>query len=197
MPEAVAELARIMRVGGQVSFMMHHPDSYIMQATNEDLLQAKLIFNEQQLFIKARQLLEAMGDVSNPEVRAALNADQQTLAARDQLNQAVSFINQATAGLANREFTANCIAQIKQLFVELATASYQQRLAFFNQIEQAAQLNLERLDDLLAACITPARKADLEQLLIKAGFEIDNFEAFYQEQQILAWQLSAHKTKAL
>ncbi len=186
----MAELRRVLNPHGQLSFIMHHVDSIIMQTTRDELEQAKLLFEETKLFLRARSMVKAMGDANTPEKREKLKYNKSAEKKRDNLNQAFSILQQRVEISEDPTFLLKAMNYVLELFKSKALLPMNEKLRYLKHSQQLIEGNRERIQDLYNACFDSSRSDEFNELCEINGFNKPEFSPFYNENnQLLGWTL--------
>jgi len=189
-PAAVREIARIKRANGRLAFMIHHHDSAIMQTTRDELEQARLVFEQCKLFLRAKSLVKVMGSAQTAAARAALQHKPQVEKKRYLLNQAFTELQQCAQQRADPHFIQTACDYVSRLFRDMIDLPQSEKLAYLQHSAALLKGNLARIEDLSAACFTRADCEEFVRVCTSHGLQGINFASFYNENNyLIGWQV--------
>jgi ubiquinone/menaquinone biosynthesis C-methylase UbiE len=185
----MAELRRVLKPEGQMAFIMHHTNSIIMKTTQDELEQAKLIFDETKLFLRARSLILAMGDANTPEKIERLRFNENAQNKRHSLNQAFAFLQKQAETRENSMFLRTALNYVSEVFKAKAL-SINERLNYLQLCQQLIEGNRERIRDMCSASFDSDRSLEFSKLCVTKGFNEPGFLSFYNDQkELLGWEV--------
>lgn len=183
------ELQRVLKPAGHLSFIMHHTDSIIMQTTADELEQARLIFDEANLFLHARELVEAIGDAKTPAEIDRLTEDKNANDKRHNLNDAYEYLLRKADTRKNSMFLRTALNYIAELFKAQALPLHE-KLQYLQLCQQLIEGNRERIRDMCAAAFDVSRTLELSELCVTKGFTRPRISPFLNEsKQLVGWKL--------
>jgi len=185
----MAELRRVLKPEGEMAFIMHHTDSIIMETTQDELEQAKLIFEETKLFLRARALILAMGDANTPEKIEQLRFNENAHNKRHGLNQAFAFLQKQAETRKNSMFLLTALNYVSEL-LRAKGLSLSERLNYLQLCQQLIEGNRERIRDMCSASFDSDRSLEFSKLCVLKGFNEPGFLPFYNDQkELLGWEV--------
>jgi len=173
---SVPELARVLRPGGQLAVIHHHPDSHVIRTARAErslidgLLVADGVLPAVESLLNRLLRMETRHGMGKPGV-TALREDAQAEGARQQLNQAVAGLERLgreRPGAA--PLLAEILGRLRALLGQMGRQPAEQLCRELQSLHQDYQGNAERLGDLLG-CRMAADEYDLSPQLTAAGFE--------------------------
>ncbi len=194
--KAIAEVSRVLKPEGRSVFMVHHVDSVILQTAAEEFAHAALIFDNTKVFVRAKSLIRAMGDVDSPETLKRLRGNPQCERKRQLLNEALAELNEAQKRARTAALAGIAIDKIAALFNEYAFAPLKVRLEYLRKAQEEIRANVTRLEDLRRAAKSETDIEDVRTVAQAHGFQHVKIGPFHDEQgRLLGWQVVL--TKAL
>ncbi len=170
-PATLKELARILAPGGRGRFVMHHPDSVVIQTGREETGHGELLFRDTHLFEKAEALLRCIMTADSPEALARLAKDPDAQAARTALNEAAARIGQAIEATSEPDLLTTALGYVGRAIEERAALGAEQTLALLSRGRREIEANLARLGDLLSAAVYPEQMLEIQSLMKKLGLQ--------------------------
>lgn len=168
---SIGELARVLAPGGAARFILHHPDSVVINTSQEERGHGQLLFEDTHIFDLARALLHRIIAAEGQGQRKALADDPQAQLDRDALNRAAARISDVIERAAEPELLATALGHIGKAFQACSGSRAEGALAILDHAEREVRANLARLDDLLAAVVDDAKMSEIMALLATAGLE--------------------------
>ncbi len=188
--QALPELRRVLKPSGRMSFAVHHQDSVVMATTRDELTQAKILFDQSKLFIRAKSLVKAMGDVSSKLQKSRLKSNPVAEKKRNALNTAFAQVYAEVENRVDGNFLLTAIDYIKQVFAPENNQSMKQKLEFLSSSQQIIKANQKRLEDLYRACFNDEDIKKFNLLCAQYDFAEPKFSPFHNEDgHLLAWKL--------
>lgn len=190
-----AEIARVLKPGGQLQLLMHHADSRPVQMGAAEAMALLPQLGTDGLLSAAAGLLPYLHAARDPALREALSRDAGAEQARRRFNESQQAIAKQLAqnSLAGAMLTdlRNQIQQVLQIAqigtLEQATQAFQKVLALW----QESALRLAELVSVAADTSTmQARIARLQQL----GFSALNLTPVYFQNYLMGWALTGTKS---
>ncbi|PIP80264.1 MAG: hypothetical protein COW84_06200 [Gammaproteobacteria bacterium CG22_combo_CG10-13_8_21_14_all_40_8] len=181
----MGELKRVVKDKGRLCFIMHHQDSIIMRTSRDEIEQAKLIFEETQLFSVARSLIRVIGDANTPEKREKLKYNPTAEKWRESLNSALATLDQRVQSSEDPTFLLTTMNYVVELFKSKAQLSCVDKLNYLTYSEDLIRGNLDRIQDLYGACFNSQKAQKFQQLALNEGFELPIVVDFYNENRQL------------
>jgi hypothetical protein len=193
--QTAAELARIAAPGAPMMFVMHHSDSVVMETSREELANARIIFEETQLFDRAAALMEKVGAAETPEARRRLAADPEAENRRHALNAAAERVTRAIAESPHPQLLQMAMHRVADAYKALdgpgGLANGVDILAAGRTMITA---NADRLHDLMQAEVTSERLAEICQQLDAAGFSLEPSERLHHDGgPLMGWVLRGRR----
>lgn len=174
-PATIKELSRVLAPGGSARFVLHHPDSVVIQTSLEERKHGNLIFAETNIFPKARALLGRLLAAVAAGSKAALADDPEAHSERDALNEAAACLSAAAEASPEPDLLTTTLGHISRAFkaANEPTAA-EAALAALAEGEHEVRANLARLDDLLGAVVDDAKMQEIRDLMAAAHISTCN-----------------------
>lgn len=193
----VAEMARIAAPDCRLMFIIHHADSVVMQTTRAELSNAAIIFEETQIFERAREIIEIVGRARSAAERQALAADQDAEAARLALNTAAGRVAAALETSPHPELLQITLNRVAEAYRSLGTEGREQALERLADSRSEVSANVGRLRDLVAAARDATDMSHICDSLAKSGFSPSEPIAIRHDQdRLMGWQITARRHHA-
>jgi ubiquinone/menaquinone biosynthesis C-methylase UbiE len=197
MQEVLKEVSRVLKPGAMAAFMVHHPQSVIIRTSREEKEQARLVFDEHKVLLRAKSLIKAMGDARTPEALARLRQHPETERKRHLLNQALSALQQSGPWQTSAAFIETTLSYVAALFDDYASAPLREKLALLQQARHELATNLERIDDLLAAQKSEEDMLAMVGFAERHGLQTNRMEPFVDSQdRLIGWSWLLVRTPA-
>jgi len=188
--QSLAELRRVLKPVGRMSFAVHHQQSVVMTTTRDELRQAEILFDESKLFIRAKSLVKAMGEQTSRQQKAKLKKNPVTEKKRKALNDAFAQVHAEIDNRIDGNFLLTSIDYIKQVFAPDNNQSMKQKIEYLTHSQQILRANQKRLEDLYRACFSDDDIKTFKSLCLKNALPQPEFSLFYNEDNhLLAWKL--------
>lgn len=200
-PATIAELGRVISPGGSARFVLHHPDSVVINTSREEHSHGQLLLHETRIFDKARTLLGRIVKATEDGERGALASDSEAQAERDALNQAAARISAAAEKTTEPDLLTTALGHISQAFKAASGPSASKNaLDALSAGEKEVRANLARLEDLLNAVVDDSKMAKMRALFEAASFATVDPVALYfkneNKELLMGWQLDCRRRKS-
>ena len=196
-PATIKELSRIMAPGAAARFVLHHPDSVVIATSREERGHGQLLFDDSQLFEKARVLLQRIISAGGTEAREALAENHEAQAERAALNEAAAQVTEAIERSSEPELLSTALGHIGRAFRSINSTTGESVLANLDRGEHEIRANLARLDDLMAAVVDTGKMTDIRELLEAAAIKpCEPIELYFNNKNnklLMGWQLDARR----
>ena len=173
---SVPELARVLRFGGQLAVIHHHPNSHVIRTARAEhllidgLLATGGVLSAVDGLLGRLRRMESRHGMGGPGMKA-LREDAQADRARQQLNQAVAGLERLSAEQEGAApLLAEMLTRLRTLLGQMGRQPSEQLRQALEALRQDYRGNAERLGDLLG-CRMAADEYDLSPQLTAAGFE--------------------------
>lgn len=159
--QALREIHRVLKPGGQAQFILHHAESIVAQKARETLLQSALVLDETKVFRKLRRHLEAE--------RCSRSAARKTLA---DLVAALGTLGQAAGQTDNPLMLNVTIDAVRKLLAARQQMSPAALDLEIDRFEGNIRASVHRLQDLIRCGQTEAGMQGMSGLALAQGFEV-------------------------
>lgn len=187
----IGELARIAAPGAALQMVIHHTDSIVMETSREEIRNGRIIFDDTDIFGRARSMLGILAAANTPEARQALAADDNAERQRHQLNEAAGRLSEALRQSPHPQLLQMAMDRMSDAFRLLDQKGPDAATA---ELESAAQMigaNIERLEDLMAAGRSPDQIDTILAGLQAAGFDMSpQSELRHEGGPLMGWVLA-------
>jgi ubiquinone/menaquinone biosynthesis C-methylase UbiE len=193
---AAAELARVAAPGAQLMFVMHHSESIVMETSREELVNARIIFEETRLFECAAALMEKVGAAATPDARRRLAADPEAESRRHALNAAAERVTNAIAASPHPQLLQMAMHRVADAYKALGgPGGLAEGLEILAGGQAMITANADRLHDLMQAEVSPGRLAEICQELVSEGFSLESPERLHHDGgPLMGWILRGRRT---
>jgi SAM-dependent methyltransferase len=188
------ELGRIAAPGARLCFVMHHPDSVVMETSREELANAAIIFTETRLFEAAGDLMRIVGAAATPEARRRLASDPAAESRRHALNSAAARVNEAIGTSPHPQLLQMAMHRVADAYKTLkGPETLAAALEILETGRSMIQANADRLGDLMQAEVGGERLAEIRASLTAAGFDLSETESLRHDGgPLMGWILRGH-----
>jgi ubiquinone/menaquinone biosynthesis C-methylase UbiE len=188
----VAELARVTAPGGALQLVVHHTDSIVMETSREEVRNGQIIFEETDIFGRARSMMEIMSAATTADARKALVNNPDAEKNRNQLNAAAGRLSEALRGSPHPQLLQMAMDKVAEAYRMLNDQGPEAALEHLASSQQMLIANIERLEDLMAAGRSPEQVRTFLENLDSAGFETQAAEEIRHEGgPLMGWLLRA------
>jgi len=192
---AIPELARLLDENGSMVFIIHHKESEILKVARSELDQAHILFDELDLFSRARSLVMAL-DSQSVKAKRANTKNRYLEKEQKKLNDALMTIKQKADKYADARFMLRAANHVVTLFRDNMALSRTQKFDYLQQCENHFRGNKERLLDLYRAGFDDAKCIHLRKVCDQAGLHGTDCVQFHNESgKLLGWKMSVHATR--
>ncbi|MEW6996658.1 class I SAM-dependent methyltransferase [Colwelliaceae bacterium BS250] len=180
--KALKEVARVLKPDGRCQFICHHPLSIIVKPNQDILRQSIAIQSSNGGLAIVKQLVKQLqlhgkGSVPSEKSRMKLN----------------KFIEKQTRADDVAFQATNFTALVRTVMNNLNDKALQ--LSIMNEFEAELKGSIQRLGDLIQACLSPARIKSFNKACQDSGLQINKFEPIKDaENCILGWQINITKS---
>ena len=185
------ELARIAAPGARLMFVLHHSESVVMETSREELVNARIIFDETRLFPRAADLVRIVGAARSPEDRRRLSSDPKAEQRRHALNAAAERVTKAIDSSPHPQLLQMAMHRVSDAYKALGGENgLAEALEILATGETMITANADRLRDLMQAEVTPGRMETIRAELQSAGFRLDPSEHLHHDGgPLMGWVL--------
>lgn len=192
MEEALPEIKRVCRAGARIMFVLHHARSIVMRITRQEIQDATLLFDDADLFGKAKSLITKVGMTTTPSQRRSLARDREAEALRHAFNAAAGAVSEAVEQSPQPEFLRTALSYVTRAYKALDSGGLQRSLLELQESEAELRAHVGRLQDLLRAAVSEERLAWVVLQLETLGFAVEpTREIYHDEKSLMGWQLEA------
>lgn len=183
---ALAEIYRVLKSGGDSQFIMHSPDSMLVQSARRSLQQAELVLVETKVF----RLLHRLVTMENvvPGTTERLTAELRS--AIQTLKRALLEAREAGAGLV-LSVTLDAVQKLLTARTNMTPSAVGLEV---DRAENALRASVRRLNDLLAHARSEQDMEGIEKQAAAAGFTlIERTPQYHAGKNLVGWQLLLHR----
>ncbi len=196
-PATLLEIARLLRLGGQCRFVMHHAGSIVLETGHEELGHARLLFEETALFERCRELMRCMAHSRTPDERRALAQDADAEEKRQRLNAAAADVSAAIERSAHPEMLRTALGHLSRAWQALHEGGVEPATALLDEAEREIRANEARLRDLEKAAFDAGRIETLVSHLRRAGLSCTaaalHHEAVEGVRHLVGWLITGQR----
>ena len=165
------EIERLLRPGGSLALVMHHPDSAVVQQAKRDYRQTRMCIQEERLDRKVRDLVKIVGDARTPEQRAQLKNSKDAEKLRNQINRTMQRLLKRVEGEDNKQLIQ--VAQsFLRVFADLVGQSKEKKIEFIRESSQAFLAYAGRMEAMARATLDEQQFTGLTDTLSDRKFKI-------------------------
>lgn len=185
LPEALRELHRVLKPGGNVQFIVHHAESVLVQTALASLREADLVFTETKAYRRIHRLV-AMDEVGP---RTQRTADEVRGVIRT-LKQALDQARQRGGG----RILAVALDGIQKLLTARKTLPAHAVALEVDRAEAEMRASVRRLNDLVEHARGPEAMQEIQALAEAAGFSlVEYLPQYHAVRNLVGWQLLMHR----
>lgn len=175
---SIIELARIIKVGGHISFLIHHDDSFISKQTKIEMSCYQGFLIEESVFNHAKSLLKSASIEKGSPLSEKL---------RNELNQKISRLQNSYG---NCEPLLAFITQLKRNLSDLSSIEEPSFWNEFDELKLSFETHYQRLSHMMNSVYSKDNIGHLEELFTFHGFKKINLGVHRTEVGILGWWLN-------
>lgn len=184
------ELARVVRPGADLMFVVHHAGSPAMGTTRHELDSFEYLQHQVPLLVNARRFLQRLRGARNAGELKRMAGDSETAAQARELNRMVGQVIAHARSRPHAEFVGAIAAQIVTALQEIRTAGLNAGLERLHVLNEEMQAHRDRLRAIAAAAHDHARIEALAAQMQAAGFSAQPpAELKVRNSDLLAWIL--------
>jgi ubiquinone/menaquinone biosynthesis C-methylase UbiE len=177
---AAAELARVLRRGAEVQFVMHHLDSILVEHAGRSIDDSKLIFDSGVF----THLAALVGLVEATEAQAK--------AVADLLQRAIRIVKAVMRERNHAPMLAMALGTTQQILAQVGKTSPTQLRVAAENAERDLHAGVESLQELLARAVSSQQVQSLCSLLREQGFHsVEAMPHFHAKENLVGWLLLA------
>ena len=187
---SLGEALRVCKTNGHLCFVMHHHDSLVIRRNRNILNIISEIYRSNLLNILA-DLIEAMGEVRNPDDLSAIKKDAKCEELRKGLNAQVNIlVNTDEQALKDSEL----MTYLASIFKGGLFWSLNKKREYLQFINQQLEELKQRLKELVGAAVDERKLALLLENISESNAKLLLVEALRNDdKQVLAWNLHIQK----
>lgn len=195
LPLSVGEIARILRAGGRLAAVIHHAESVLLQATDQEVAQIDYVLDELRLYLKTRNLLRAMVD-ARVAPGAATERHPKVVRKYQAVQKALEDVRHAAEGSANPRMLVGPARYVREILAATATTPARELLRWLEEARARVMANRQRLLDMREAARSPEGMHALEGILRDAGLAGIEYAPLYEDgRRLLGWRLTASRPR--
>ena len=183
---ALAEIHRVLKPGGNVQFVLHHPDSMFVRGALTSSAEADLVFTETKAYRRLHRLVTM--DQATPGTTQ--RADEDLRAAIQTLKKGLEDARKHGAGW----ILSAALDGIKKLLEARRQMKPQDVGLEVDRAEAELRASVRGLNDLIEHARTPQQMDEIERAATTAGFSlIERSLQHYAGTNLVGWQLQLHR----
>ena len=165
------EVRRLLKPGGQMVLVMHHPESAVVQQARRDYRQTRRCLFEEQIDRKVLALLEIVGDARSSQARARFRQHPQSERLRVDINRSMKRLLDLTRGEDDSQ-TMRVAQSFLRVFADLADRSKSEKMAFVRQSRDSLEAYSRRMQSMARATMDASSHAAFVGKMKELGFEL-------------------------
>ncbi|MEM6639010.1 MAG: class I SAM-dependent methyltransferase [Pseudomonadota bacterium] len=189
LPQTLDELARVVRPGGRLAFVLHDQSSVILETTREELAHRERLAPPDDVLSAAAALATAVAQARH--AGRSPNDEPAAERARLALNAVAADTADAARQSAHPEILMTALGHAKRLFESGSAGNPAAIPTALASARHEIEANFERLDDLMAAAATVAERSTFFDQLCTAGFEVEKKGHVKEDNLLIGWFFSA------
>jgi ubiquinone/menaquinone biosynthesis C-methylase UbiE len=190
----LAELARVVKPGADLMFVVHHAGSPAMTTTRHELDSFEYLQHQVPLLVNARRFLQRLRGARNAEELKRMAGDSETAAQARELNRMVGQVMEHVRQRPHADFVAAIAAQIVTALQEIRSLGLNAGLERLHVLNEEMQAHRDRLRAIAGAAHTHEGIEALAARLQAAGFTArPAAELKIRNADLLAWILRAQR----
>jgi ubiquinone/menaquinone biosynthesis C-methylase UbiE len=190
----LAELARVLKPGGDAMFVVHHANSMALVTTQRELESFDFLQHEVPLLVNARRFLQRLAGARNTDELKRLAADAETAAQARELNRMVALVVARSKEKPNAEFVGAIAVQIVTALQEIRSAGLNAGLERLRVLGEEMQAHRDRLRAIAHAAHTRSDILRLAQEIRDHGFTVEEpAELKVRGGDLIGWMVRASR----
>ena len=179
--ETVVELARVIKIEGKLSFLIHHDDSFISRQSDIELPCYEALLFKEKLFTSAKSLINSAaiekGSIESEELR-------------HELNQKLSRVHNKYKGCSA---VIAFVHLLKDKLSNLSKIKNNNYWREFDALEHSFKAHHKRLTQMMNSVYSEKDIAKLEDIFINNGFKSLGISVYHTEIGILGWWVNMER----
>lgn len=190
----VRELARIVKPGAELLFVMHHADSSALVSVRNELDNFDFIDHEVPLIAHAHRFLKRLSAATNPRDLRRLATDSEAKQQARELDRMVTQVTTRARSRPNAAFLAAIASQVTASIKELRSVGPSAALGRLNVLAEEMQGHRDRLRAVARASLSATDVARLTNEFRRAGLLTDApAELKLHGKDLVGWTLHARR----
>lgn len=185
------ELARVVRPGGGLNFILHDMESVVLTTTREELSHRERLAGPDDVFGAATALGRIVGEARAAGRTGALGSDPRAEASRRWLNGEAARLTEAARISPHPEILLTALDYAKRIYEAFARGNADDGAALAERARLEINANFARLDDLVGAASAVADKAAFSTQLTAAGFDVAEPNPLIHDNLLIGWSFTA------
>lgn len=186
---SVGELARVLKAGAEVQFVLHHTDSVLLQSARRSMAECDLVFKRTRLYRRLHRLVSA----ENPSPEVLRHAQDELTVAIRQVKQALGEAQALHA--AGGRILAVALDATQKLLAARQSLRAQKVGLEVDRAEEELRTAWRRLNDLAVHALDEAAMQRVEAQAACAGFGlIERRPLLHNGGNLVGWLLSMRRT---
>ncbi|MEO1573729.1 MAG: class I SAM-dependent methyltransferase [Pseudomonadota bacterium] len=190
------ELARVVRPGGGLNFILHDLQSVVLATTREELSHRDRLAGPDGIFGAALALGRIVGEARTAGQTAALAQDPRAETSRRWLNTEAARLTEAARQSPHPEILLTVLDYAKRIYEAMAGGNTDGGRALAERARREIAANFARLDDLVDAASSVADKAELAARLGETGFDVEEPSALRHDNLLIGWSFTATRRES-
>lgn len=190
------ELARVVRPGGGLNFILHDMQSVVLTTTREELSHRERLAGPDDIFGAALALGRIVGEARAAGRAGDLGRDPRAETSRRWLNTEAARLTQAAHQSAHPEILLTALDYAKRVYEAGAGGDPDAGSTLAQKARLEIDANFARLDDLVRAAETVADKTAFVEQLRETGFEAAEPAPLHHDNLLIGWSFTAKRGPA-
>lgn len=185
---SASEIARVIKPGGRLAFIVHHAGSLLLAGTRREIDHLAFVLEEARLYLRARNLLRARAESGTGRRGTKIKKKEQGL------REALSRIDQEASRHVNSNMLLGPARYVREIFAASNRMSPREALGWLEEAQARVLANRRRLLDMTAAARDEEGIAELADRLVTQGLCMDEPRPVRQDDRaILGWGVEGRR----
>ncbi len=173
-PQAAGrEARRLLKPGGRLVLVMHHPESAVVRQARRDYRQTRRCLFEEQLDRKVIDLLDIVGDARSSQARARFRHHRQAERLRHEINRSMQRLIDSARGEDDSQ-TYRVAQSFLRVFADLVDRPKREKVEFVRQSRDSLEAYSRRMQSMARATMDQAAHAEFIENMKVLGLELED-----------------------
>lgn len=195
--KSIPEIARVLRPGGTFAAVAHHQESILLKAARKELDQLNFVLNEVKLYLKARNLLRAMGGARHAKGSKGRRDNPKIKRKRRVLEEAMNRLDKTAESQPNPSMLIGPARYIREILSVTHRVPPGELLDWLEEALLRVRANERRLVDMTEAARSDDDIPGITRQLEKSGFVgVEAGTVRQDDGALLGWWIEAVKGRS-